>query len=218
MRYIAAMVAAAALLWSCESTPDTTPATEAATPAMESTMSTAAVGEMAPDFTLTSAAGASHSLSDFEGKWVVLEWVNYDCPFVRKHYDSGNMQTLQKDATANGVVWLTICSSAPGKQGHFEGDALQSRIAKEGGNQTAYLIDADGSVGRAYQATATPHMYLIDPMGKLLYAGAIDDKPSTKVADIATATNYVSAAMSAAMQGEPVAVSSTKAYGCAVKY
>ena len=172
----------------------------------------------APAFTLTDSQGKTHSLSDFRGKFVVLEWVNYDCPFVRKHYGSGNMQNLQKTYTEKGVVWLSVCSSAPGKQGHFSGTALTERIAKEKGNQTAYLVDADGTVGKAYEAKTTPHMYVIDPEGVLIYAGAIDNMPSTDQDDIAKAQNYVAGALDAALAGKAVATKGSKPYGCSVKY
>lgn len=178
----------------------------------------ATINAAAPDFTLTDSQGKTHNLSDYRGKYVILEWVNYDCPFVRKHYGSGNMQQLQKKYTEDGVVWLSICSSAPGKQGHFSGDALAERIKKENAAMTAYLIDENGNVGRMYRAKTTPHMYVINPEGVLLYAGAIDDKPSANVADIETATNYLTAAMTAATEGQPVANATTKPYGCAVKY
>jgi peroxiredoxin len=175
-------------------------------------------GSPAPDFTLTDAAGKSHTLSAYKGKWVVLEWVNYDCPFVKKHYGSGNMQKLQKAARDKGAVWLSINSSAPGKQGHFEGKALAARIAKETAAMDAYLLDADGKTGRLYKAKTTPHMFVIDPEGVIAYAGAIDDKPSTDKDDIAGAVNYVQAALDAGLAGEPVETASTTPYGCGVKY
>lgn len=175
-------------------------------------------GSPAPDFTLTDAAGKSHALSAYKGKWVVLEWVNYDCPFVRKHYGSGNMQKLQKESRGKGAVWLSINSSAPGKQGHFEGEALAARIAKEKGAMDAYLLDPDGKAGRLYKAKTTPHMFVINPEGVVTYAGAIDDKPSTDLEDIAGASNYVRAALDAGLAGKPVETSSTAPYGCGVKY
>jgi peroxiredoxin len=175
-------------------------------------------GAMAPDFTLTDAAGKSHSLSSYKGKWVVLEWVNYDCPFVKKHYGSGNMQKLQKAAMDKGAVWLSINSSAPGKQGHFEGAALTQRIAEAKAAPAAYLIDADGKVGMEYKAKTTPTMFVINPEGKVVYAGAIDDKASTDQEDVATARNYVTAALDAGMAGKAVQTASTQSYGCGVKY
>jgi len=178
----------------------------------------AAVGAPAPAFTLPDAAGKSRSLADFRGKYVVLEWVNFGCPFVRKHYDSGNMQDLQKLYTSSGVVWLSICSSAPGKQGYFEGNELTERIAEEKSSATAYLVDTEGNVGQAYGAMTTPHMYIINPQGRVIYAGGIDDKASTKKEDLKTAVNYVREALNAALAGKPVVVATSTPYGCSVKY
>jgi len=175
-------------------------------------------GKPAPEFTLPDTKGQSRSLSAFKGKFVVLEWVNYDCPFVRKHYDSGNMQRLQKDSKQKGVVWLSINSSAPGKQGNFPAEEVNRLIKEKGAEPTAYLIDTDGRVGQTYGAKATPTMILIDPKGVLVYAGAIDDKPTTDKQDIAGAKNYVRLALDEAMGSKPVSISSTKAYGCSVKY
>jgi peroxiredoxin len=175
-------------------------------------------GAMAPDFTLSDATGKTHTLSSYKGKWVVLEWVNYDCPFVKKHYGSGNMQKLQKAALDKGAVWLSINSSAPGKQGHFEGTALTKRIADTKAVPAAYLIDADGKVGMEYKAKTTPTMFVINPEGKVVYAGAIDDKASTDQEDVATAKNYVTAALEAGMAGKVVQTASTQSYGCGVKY
>jgi len=178
----------------------------------------ATVDGQAPPFTLKAADGKSHSLSDFKGKYVVLEWVNFGCPFVRKHYDSGNMQKLQREYTAKGVVWLAVCSSAPGKQGYYDGDALTKQIKDETFAGTAYLVDADGTVGKSYKAKTTPHMYVIDPKGTLIYAGGIDDKATTNKDDIAGATNYVKQALDAAMGGKAVATKESQPYGCSVKY
>jgi peroxiredoxin len=178
----------------------------------------AKVDAPAPPFTLSDQNGSTHSLSDFKGKTVVLEWVNFDCPFVRKHYNSGNMQKLQKEYTAKGVVWLSVCSSAPGKQGYFKGDELKQRLGKEKAAPTAYLIDAEGNVGKAYGARTTPHMFVINKDGVLVYAGAIDDIASTDVDDIGKAKNDVAASLDAVMAGKPVEVKSSKSYGCGVKY
>lgn len=178
----------------------------------------AQIDEPAPDFTLASIEGGKHSLSDYKGRFVVLEWNNFDCPFVRKHYSSGNMQALQETYGEKGVVWLTVLSSAPGKQGYYESDALAEMTAKKKWKAAAYLLDTDGAVGRAYGARTTPHMFVIDPDGVLIYGGAIDDKPSTKTADVEGATNYVSAALDAAMAGKDVGVKATTPYGCSVKY
>ena len=184
----------------------------------EKPASYASVSEPAPDFELTDHTGKAHKLSDYKGKYVILEWVNFDCPFVRKHYRSGNMQALQKKFTEEGVVWLSICSSAAGKQGHFAGDELVERMKKENWSGSAYLIDEDGTVGKLYRAKTTPHMYIINPEGILVYAGAIDDKPSTDLEDIKTATNYVVEAMAALKAGKKIEPAVTKSYGCSVKY
>jgi glutathione peroxidase-family protein len=178
----------------------------------------ATVGKPAPDFTLADAQSQKHQLSTYKGKYVVLEWVNFDCPFVRNHYGAGNMQALQAKYTGNDVVWLTICSSAPGKQGYFEGEELVKRIEKEGSKSTAYLVDADGTVGHLYEAKTTPHVFVINPEGTLIYAGAIDDKPSTKPEDLKQANNYVAAVLTAATARKSVETASTQSYGCAVKY
>jgi peroxiredoxin len=175
-------------------------------------------GKAAPDFTAKASNGKTVKLSDYKGKTVVLEWLNYGCPFVKKHYESKNMQNLQKKYTGDGVVWLSVISSAPGKQGHADAKQAEADRAAHGSNATAILLDEKGEVGKAYGAATTPHMYVIDKSGKLVYQGAIDDKASTDLADVKTATNYVSAALDATKAGKPVAVSQTKAYGCGVKY
>jgi hypothetical protein len=178
----------------------------------------AVVGQPAPDFTLTDTAGQSHSLAGLRGKYVVLEWVNYDCPFVGKHYGSGNMQRLQKTYTARGVVWYQVNSSAPGKQGAYDAAKAALLGRQKGVASTAYLLDPAGTVGRLYGAKTTPHMFVVDPRGTVIYAGGIDDTPSTDVADIATANNYVAAALDEALAGKPVTVTSSQPYGCSVKY
>ncbi len=193
------------------------PATKGETEPM-STMAMAEIGQKAPDFTLTGADGKEYSLSDFKGKYIVLEWINFDCPFVKNQYGTNNMQTLQSQYVKKGVVWLSICSSAPGKQGNFTGEALDHRIASVKSMATAYLVDADGKVGRMYGAKTTPDMYIINPEGMLIYAGGIDDTPSTKPSELEGAHNYVSAALDAAMNGKPVSNAVTASYGCAVKY
>lgn len=175
-------------------------------------------GKAAPDFTAKASNGKTVKLSDYKGKTVVLEWLNYGCPFVKKHYESKNMQNLQKKYTGDGVVWLSVISSAPGKQGHADAKQAEADKTTHGSNATAILLDEKGEVGKAYGALTTPHMYVIDKSGKLVYQGAIDDKASTELADVKTATNYVSAALDATKAGKPVAVSQTKAYGCGVKY
>jgi len=172
----------------------------------------------APDFTLTDTQGKSHSLKDFKGKYVVLEWVNFGCPFVKKHYDSGNMQKLQKQYTDKDVVWLSICSSAAGKQGHYSAEEAEKMRTEHKSNQTAYLIDESGEVGKTYGARTTPHMFVIDPQGKLIYQGAIDSIRSTDKADVDKADNYVEMALDAAMAGDSIAKQETQPYGCSVKY
>ena len=176
------------------------------------------IGKAAPGFTLKDTAGNTHSLSDFRGKYVVLEWLNYDCPFVKKHYGSGNMPALQERYTEEGVVWLSIASSAPGKQGHFAPAEMDRRTAQAGGNQTAVLLDGAGTVGRAYNAKTTPHMFVISPEGRVVYNGAIDDKPVTNVASLDDATNYLVSAMEALADGRDADPARTEPYGCSVKY
>jgi len=183
----------------------------------QAALADAKVGKPAPSFTLTDATGKAHSLADFKGKTVVLEWTNADCPFVQKHY-SGNMQKQQGQATSNDVVWLTINSSASGKQGSVDGKGAQQVVARTGGKQTAYLLDSPGKVGRDYNAKTTPHMYVIDGQGTLQYAGAIDSIPSADKNDIAKATQYVPAALADVQAGKPVRVATSQAYGCSIKY
>lgn len=178
----------------------------------------ATVGEQAPNFTLEDTNGETRSLADFEGQYVVLEWLNFECPFVGKHYGSGNMQSLQENYTEEGVAWLSIVSSAPGTQGYFPPEEMNAQNEKRGGQQTAILMDPSGKVGKMYGATVTPHMYIISPEGELLYRGGIDDKPTTDEADIEDATNYVRNGLEAAMNGEEVSPKQAKPYGCTVKY
>jgi peroxiredoxin len=180
--------------------------------------SNALVGKPAPDFSLKDTQGKQHALKDYKGKLVVLEWVNFDCPFVKKHYSSNNMQNLQKAYTGKGVVWLSINSSAPGKQGNYAADKINEMIKERNATPTAYLLDADGTVGRAYGARTTPDMYVIDPAGVLIYAGAIDNRPSTDAEDIKGSQNYVKATLDQALKGKKAKLLSTKAYGCSVKY
>jgi peroxiredoxin len=178
----------------------------------------AVVGQPAPAFTLTDSNGKAHSLTDLKGKTVVLEWWNHECPFVGKHYGSGNMQKLQRDWTAKGVVWLTVNSSAPGKQGHVDAAKANALMKEKGGAPTAVLLDHDGKIGKAYGAKTTPHLFVIDGKGTVVYAGGIDDKPSTDQADIATAKNLVSAALAEVTAGKPVTTATSQPYGCSVKY
>lgn len=176
------------------------------------------IGEKAPDFTLMDVLGNEHSLSDFEGQFVVLEWINHGCPFVRKFYDVGEMQRLQEKYTEKGVIWLAICSSKPGAQGYYTPEDAARVSDEKGANHTAYLYDAPGDVGRLYGAQVTPHMYIINPEGILIYQGAIDSIRSANSADIERAENYVVSALTEAMAGEEVSTPVTRAYGCTVKY
>ena len=180
---------------------------------------TAEVGHAAPDFTLTAIDGSKHALSDFKGKTVVLEWVNPECPFVQKHYDqSGNIPKLQKSATADGIVWLSINSAAPGKEGDYDVAAAKAWQTQIHSAASAYFRDQDGKVGKLYDARTTPHIFVINPQGQLVYAGGIDSIRSTRVEDIATATPYVTNALSDVKAGKPVRKSTSQPYGCAVKY
>lgn len=176
------------------------------------------VGENAPEFTGTDSSGQAHHLSDYRGKYVVLEWTNNGCPFTKKHYDSGNMQALQKEWTAKGIVWLTILSSHPGAQGYMTAAEENAYIGKVHAAPTAAILDPSGAIGHDYDAKTTPDMYVIDPSGKLIYAGAIDNKPTTDISDVKDARNYVSSALKEAMAGQAVAVAYTRPYGCSVKY
>jgi peroxiredoxin len=178
----------------------------------------ATVGQPAPTFTALATNGSNVSLADHRGKIVVLEWTNHECPYVRKHYESGNMQALQKDAKAKDIVWLTVISSAPGEQGHVTAAQADGLTRSRQAVPTAVLLDPQGTVGRMYDAKVTPHMYVINAKGVLMYAGAIDDRPTTRRADVQTAQNYVRVALEAVMAGQPVKTPITRAYGCTVKY
>ncbi|MEO8487950.1 MAG: thioredoxin family protein [Betaproteobacteria bacterium] len=175
-------------------------------------------GTAAPDFSVADASGKAVKLSDYRGKFVVLEWTNPDCPFVRKHYGSKNMQDLQKEWGAKDVVWLSVSSTRQGHDEYRDGANMQAWMASQGAAQKAILIDARSEAGRAYAAKTTPHMFVISPEGKVLYNGAIDDKRSSNPADAKTANNYVRAALTEAKAGKPVTVASTSPYGCSVKY
>lgn len=179
---------------------------------------TATVGAAAPAFRLASSNGPSISLADHRGKIVVLEWTNHDCPYVRKHYETQNMQTLQKEATGQGIVWLTVISSAPGTQGHVSAGQANELTTTRNAAPSAVLFDPSGAVGKAYGATNTPHMYVVGRDGTLLYAGAIDDKPTSRRGDVQGAQNYVRAALASVAAGQPVKVPITRAYGCTIKY
>lgn len=178
----------------------------------------ATVGQPAPAFALTDTQGRAVKLADFKGKHVVLEWVNPGCPYVQKHYNSGNLPATQKGARAKDVVWLAVNSTASDHRDYLEPAKLDAWLKGRDSAMTATLMDVDGKAGRAYGARTTPHMYLIDPAGKLIYAGAIDSIPSASASDIKTATNYVNQALGEALAGKPVSKPVTQAYGCSVKY
>jgi len=172
----------------------------------------------APGFSVKDVDGKTRSLAEFNGKVVVLEWVNEGCPYVKKHY-SGNMQGLQQAAAADGVIWLSVVSSAPGKQGHFaDGDAAKAWMSARGAKPATMLLDSDGAMGMAYKAKTTPHMFVIDKTGQVVYQGAIDDTPTAKVEDIKTAKNLVAAALADVKAGRKVSVAYKQPYGCSVKY
>jgi len=177
-----------------------------------------AVGEPAPEFSAVDSHGASHSLSEFKGKTVVLEWNNPQCPFVKKHYSSGNIPQQQKAATQAGVVWLSINSNAPGKEGHVDGKAADAFVAQYQAAPTSYLLDADGKVGHLYGARTTPHVFVIDGKGVVRYMGGIDSVPSTDKDDLKTATQYVPQALKELAAGQAVSVPTSEPYGCSVKY
>ena len=178
----------------------------------------AKVGAAAPAFTAPATTGANQTLGDLRGKIVVLEWTNHDCPYVRKHYESGNMQALQREAIGQGVVWLSIISSAPGTQGYVTPPQADELTSSRKAAPSAVLLDPKGTVGKLYGATNTPHMYVIDKAGVLAYAGAIDDRPTSRKSDVQGANNYVRAALQSVAAGEPVKTPVTRAYGCTVKY
>jgi peroxiredoxin len=175
-------------------------------------------GSTAPDFKGVDSNGVQHSLSEYRGKFVVLEWHNQGCPYEQKHYLSGNMESLQKQWTGKGVVWLSILSSAPGEQGYETPAQENAYMKKMNASPTAALLDSTGAIGHLYDARTTPHMFVINPAGKIVYQGALDDKPTPDPSSLKGADNYVSDALNAAMAGKPVAVAVTKPYGCSVKY
>ena len=178
----------------------------------------ARVGDHVPDFTATDSNGEVHKLSDYQGKFVVLEWTNRGCPYTQKHYNSGNMQRLQREWTSRGVIWLTVISSAPGKQGYATGSEENAYLKQVNGAPTAVLLDPTGALGHLYDAKTSPHMFIVNAQGILIYNGAIDDRPTTDVADVPTARNYVSLALEEATSGKPVSNPTTRPYGCSVKY
>jgi len=178
----------------------------------------ARVGEPAPDFTATDTNGKVHKLSEYRGKFVVLEWTNRDCPYTQKQYNSRNMQRLQREWTGKGVIWLTIISSAPGKQGYVTASEENAYLKEINAAPTAVLLDPTGAVGQLYDAKTTPHMFIINSQGTLIYNGAIDDRPTTDLADVNGAKNYVSVSLQEATSGKPVSNPTTRPYGCSVKY
>lgn len=178
----------------------------------------AEVGKAAPDFTLPDSLGKNHTLSDYTGKIVVLEWLNHGCPFVQKHYNSGNMQKLQRMAKEKGVVWFSVISSAPGKQGYSTPDQANEIAQEKNAQPMAILLDPEGTVGKMYDAKTTPHMFIIEKDGILVYNGGIDDIPSTNVADLAKAKNYVLLALEELQSGKEVSIKTSQPYGCSVKY
>jgi peroxiredoxin len=177
-----------------------------------------AVGTTAPNFSLTDSKGKTQTVSQYKGKYVVLEWFNPDCPFVKKHYGSGNMQKLQEEFTDKGVVWLSIDSSAPGLEGHLTAEQANAKMTEWKTKQTALVLDPDGKAGRSYGAKNTPHMFVINPEGKIIYEGAIDSKATPNPSDIASSTNYVKVALEESLAGKTVSNANTKPYGCSVKY
>ena len=178
----------------------------------------ASVGQAAPDFKVKDSNGKEQSLSAYKGKFVVLEWTNPGCPFVQKHYDTGNMPATQKAAEAKGAVWLTVSSTAKDAGDYKDAAGFNAWLKEKGAVPTAALMDDDGKVGKSYGARTTPHMFVISPEGKLVYAGAIDSKPTARKDDVKTATNYVTAALGEAMAGKPITKASSEPYGCSVKY
>ncbi len=176
------------------------------------------VGKPAPAFTGTDTAGKTWDLASLRGTPVILEWTNHDCPYVVKHYESKNMQALQEEAADAGYTWLSVISSAPGKQGHVSAEQADALTESRGAAPAAVLLDTTGAIGKAYGARTTPHMFVIDANGTLVYMGGIDDKPTTHIADVEGAENYVRLAMANLAAGEPVSTAVTRPYGCSVKY
>jgi len=177
-----------------------------------------APGTPAPDFKGTDSNGVQHTLFEYRGKFVVLEWANQGCPYDRKHYLSGSIESQQREWTAKGVVWLSVISSAPGEQGYVTPSEENTYLKTMHAAPTAALLDPTGAIGRLYEAKTTPHIFVIDPTGKLIYQGALDDKPTTEQADLKGARNYLNETLTAAMAGKPISVASTRPYGCSVKY
>lgn len=217
VRLIAAASLAALLLAGCQPQSAEPKAEAPAAPAVQATAGPPTAGQAAPAFTLVDAEGIQRSLADFRGKTVVLEWTNEGCPYVKKHY-TGAMQALQRDATADGVVWLTIISSAPGTQGHVEGQAAREWRTRTNGAATHLLLDPTGQIGKLYDAKTTPDMRVIDAEGTLRFVGGIDDRPTNKPEDLEGANNFVRAALADMKAGRPVRTAFATPYGCSVKY
>ncbi|MEN5170230.1 thioredoxin family protein [Brevundimonas pondensis] len=215
IRMLTVASASLLLLAACQQQPAAAP--DKAAPVATETTAVAGPGDMAPAFTLVDAEGVQRSLADFKGKTVVLEWTNEGCPFVKKHY-SGAMQALQREATADGVIWLTIISSAPGTQGFVEGEEAKAWKAKHRAAFTHLLLDPTGETGKRYDAKTTPDMRIIDPEGRLIYVGGIDDRPTNKVEDLEGANNFVRTALADAKAGRPVQTAFAQPYGCSIKY
>ena len=215
IRMLTVASASLLLLAACQQQPAAAP--DKAVPVATETTAVAGPGDMAPAFTLVDAEGVQRSLADFKGKTVVLEWTNEGCPFVKKHY-SGAMQALQREATADGVIWLTIISSAPGTQGFVEGEEAKAWKAKHRAAFTHLLLDPTGETGKRYDAKTTPDMRIIDPEGRLIYVGGIDDRPTNKVEDLEGANNFVRTALADAKAGRPVQTAFAQPYGCSIKY
>lgn len=182
------------------------------------TFASPVIGSPAPAFSLPAASGKTVTLEQYKGKYVVLEWLNHGCPYVRKHYSVGNMQKLQDSYTKKGVVWLSVNSSAEGKQGYTDATAALAEAKQHVSRASEILLDPSGAVGKSYEAKTTPHMFVINPDGVLIYQGAIDDRDSTRPSTVEGATNFVAAALEEAMAGKKVTTSSTEAYGCGIKY
>lgn len=176
------------------------------------------VNQPAPAFTVSDTKGKTHSLDSYRGKWVVLEWFNHDCPYTKKHYKTDNMQALQREYTAKGVVWISVVSSAPGKDGYLSAANADKAMIDKKASPSFVVRDTAGVLGRMYGARNTPQLFAIDPEGVLRYAGAIDDRPTSKVKDVKGAKNYLKAALDAGLSGQPIAVATTQPYGCDVKY
>ncbi|MGO4405505.1 thioredoxin family protein [Bosea sp. RAF48] len=189
-----------------------------AVPAVAFAQGAARIGAPAPTFQAVDADGKTRNLADFAGKTVILEWTNHECPYVRKHYNSATMQTLQKDMAKEGIVWLSVISSPPGEQGYVDGAKAKELTVQRDAAPAGILLDPKSQVARAYGAQTTPHMYIIDPKGRLAYMGAIDDKPSSAASSLNGAKSYVRQAIAELKAGKPVTEASTKAYGCVVKY